>query len=150
MDQVDRDRIKKVVWEASKNSPHYKNEQRKEQQAEKKVLNLQARAKELLDSQVQALSLKANRHIANLEATRDLTRTWFHVDMDMFYAAVEILDNPELEHKPMAVGGMGMISTANYEARKFGVRSAMPGKNRIEQNRNGKGRMRCAIRERKV
>ena len=47
--------------------------------------------------------------------------------MDMFYASVEIRDNPELADKPIAVGGMSMIATANYIARRFGVRSAMPG-----------------------
>lgn len=47
--------------------------------------------------------------------------------MDKFYAAVEERDNPSLGNRPMAVGGMSMLSTANYEARKFGVRSAMPG-----------------------
>ncbi|XP_052621259.1 DNA polymerase kappa isoform X2 [Lactuca sativa] len=47
--------------------------------------------------------------------------------MDAFYAAVETLSNPSLKGKPMAVGSMSMISTANYEARKFGVRAAMPG-----------------------
>jgi DNA polymerase kappa len=47
--------------------------------------------------------------------------------MDMFYAAVEIRDRPELANVPLAVGGDNMISTANYEARKYGVRSAMPG-----------------------
>ena len=47
--------------------------------------------------------------------------------MDAFFAACEVLDRPELASIPFAVGGMGMISTANYEARKFGVRSAMPG-----------------------
>jgi len=47
--------------------------------------------------------------------------------MDMFYAAVEIRDRPELEHLPVAVGSMSMICTANYVARKFGIRSAMPG-----------------------
>lgn len=46
---------------------------------------------------------------------------------DMFYAAVEIRDRPELADKPVAVGGIGMISTANYVARAWGVRSAMPG-----------------------
>ena len=50
-----------------------------------------------------------------------------HIDMDMFYAAVEIKDRPELADKPVAVGSTSMISTANYVARKFGVRSAMPG-----------------------
>ena len=62
-----------------------------------------------------------------LEACRDLTRVCVVVDLDMFFAAVEMRDDPSLRDKPMAVGGMGMISTANYAARKFGVRSAMPG-----------------------
>lgn len=50
-----------------------------------------------------------------------------HIDMDMFYAAVEIRDDPSLATKPVAIGDNSMISTANYVARKFGVRSAMPG-----------------------
>lgn len=50
-----------------------------------------------------------------LEASRDLTRTWLHVDMDAFYAAVETLDNPALKGRPLAVGNMSMICTANYE-----------------------------------
>lgn len=58
---------------------------------------------------------------------RNLTRTWLHVDMDMFYAACEIRDRPDLVDKPVAVGDYSMIQTTNYVARKFGVRSAMPG-----------------------
>jgi len=56
-----------------------------------------------------------------------LDRKWMHIDMDMFYAAVEIRDNPSLIDKPVAVGNLSMVSTSNYVARKFGVRSAMPG-----------------------
>jgi len=65
--------------------------------------------------------------IASIEEERDISRTWLYVDMDMFFAAVEIRDNPDLADKPVAIGNMSMISTANYVARKYGVRSAMPG-----------------------
>lgn len=63
-------------------------------------------------------------------------RKIIHIDMDAFFAAVEMRDNPALRNVPMAVGGSsdrrGVISTSNYEARKYGVRSAMPTKTALK------------------
>ncbi len=52
-----------------------------------------------------------------------------HIDMDAFFAAVEQRDNPELRHRPIVVCGdspRAVVSTASYEARRFGIHSAMP------------------------
>ena len=63
---------------------------------------------------------------ADVDSTR---ATVLHVDMDAFFASVELLDHPELVHRPVIIGhegGRGVVTSANYPARRFGVRSAMP------------------------
>ena len=67
-----------------------------------------------------------------MESQSDKFKTcYFHVDLDAFFASVEQLENPSLKGKPVIVGGLpgdrrSVVSTCSYEARKYGVHSAMP------------------------
>ncbi|KAH8042522.1 hypothetical protein HPB51_023850 [Rhipicephalus microplus] len=124
---IDKDHVNKVIQEASKGTPYYEHQQKRQKRINVKIEAMLAELKTLSPAQLQASQHQMDIIVEKMECTRDLNRVIVHVDMDAFYAAVEMLDNPSLRDKPMAVGSMGMLSTSNYEARKYGVRAAMPG-----------------------
>ncbi|XP_069137147.1 DNA polymerase kappa-like [Argopecten irradians] len=127
MEGLDKDRINQVILEASKGSKYFENEKKKEEQVNKKIEEQMAKLKKIGDVQLRQGLMEADKLLKELECQRDLGRIIVHIDMDAFYAAVEMRDDPTLRDKPMAVGGYSMLSTSNYLARKFGVRAAMPG-----------------------
>lgn len=127
MDRVDQDRVKQVVYDLSKGSSYFENEQRKNKATEERIDNLRQALKSLGQQEIFRFQELAKKDIVQKESSRYLERVWLHVDMDAFYCACEQILDPRLASVPFAVGGIGMISTANYRARKYGVRSAMPG-----------------------
>src|ERR1700758_5024103 len=70
------------------------------------------------------------KHDAPQQGSADSPASILHIDMDAFFVSVELLARPELRGLPVVVGGQrdhrGVVSAASYEARKFGVHSAMP------------------------
>ncbi|CAH1797487.1 unnamed protein product [Owenia fusiformis] len=127
MTGLDKEKINRIIMEASKGSSFYENEQKKEKQMEVRLEEQKRKLAAIPAHKILEGEKQADRLLCELESTRDMSHTIVHVDMDAFYAAVEMRDDPTLRDVPMAVGGLGMLSTSNYHARKFGVRAAMPG-----------------------
>ncbi|KAM6156859.1 DNA polymerase kappa isoform 2-T2 [Erethizon dorsatum] len=127
MEGLDKEKINKIIMEATKGSRFYGNELKKEKQVNQRIENMMQQKAQITKQQLREAQLQVDRFAMEIEHRRDLNNTIVHVDMDAFYAAVEMRDNPELKDKPIAVGSMSMLSTSNYHARRFGVRAAMPG-----------------------
>jgi len=124
---LDKEKINQIIEECSKGSKFYKKKQQDQLRIDGQVEELKSTLSRYSQQQIDRARRDTDKIVNGLRQERDLSRTIVHVDMDMFYAAVEMRDNPALRGVPMAVGGMGMLSTSNYAARKFGVRAAMPG-----------------------
>ncbi|XP_048360039.1 DNA polymerase kappa isoform X2 [Sphaerodactylus townsendi] len=127
MQGLDKEKINRVIMEASKGSKFYEHELKKDQQVNKRIEKILKLKSKITDQQIMKAQLQIDKIAMELEQTRDLSSAIVHIDMDAFYAAVEMKDNPELRDKPIAVGSLRMLSTSNYHARRFGVRAAMPG-----------------------
>ncbi|XP_068033340.1 DNA polymerase kappa isoform X2 [Anomalospiza imberbis] len=127
MQGLDKEKINKIIMEATKGSKFYENELKKDQQVNQRIEKMMRLKEKITAQQLLKAQMQVDKLVIELEQKRDLSSTIVHIDMDAFYAAVEMRDNPELKEKPIAVGSMSMLSTSNYHARRFGVRAAMPG-----------------------
>ena len=125
-DSVDQQKVSEIIYNASKGSKYFNNEESKDKNLTQKIERILARKKQLEKIDLAGDLRRADEYIAELELSRDLSQIVVHIDCDAFYAAVEELDRPELKHVPMAVG-KGVLTTCNYHARKFGCRSGMAG-----------------------
>ncbi|NWQ71876.1 POLK polymerase, partial [Neopipo cinnamomea] len=127
MQGLDKEKINKIIMEATKGSRFYENELKKDEQVNQRIEKMMQLKEKITKQQLLKAQLQVDKLVVELEQIRNLSSTIVHIDMDAFYAAVEMRDNPELKEKPIAVGSMSMLSTSNYHARRFGVRAAMPG-----------------------
>ncbi|KAM4638680.1 DNA polymerase kappa isoform 5-T8 [Amazona ochrocephala] len=127
MQGLDKEKINKIIMEATKGSRFYENELKKDQQVNQRIEKMMQLKEKITTQQLLKAQLQVDKLVVELEQSRNLSNTIVHIDMDAFYAAVEMRDKPELKEKPIAVGSMSMLSTSNYHARRFGVRAAMPG-----------------------
>lgn len=123
---ADDPQVSEVIYNASKGSKFFNNEEVKDKNLTQKIERILTRKRHLERVDLTSDLRRADDYVAELELWRDLTQTVVHIDCDAFYAAVEELDRPELKHVPMAVG-KGVLTTCNYHARKFGCRSGMAG-----------------------
>lgn len=124
---IDKEKINEIIHEASKGSLFYKKQAQRQEEIHKSIEKMLTKVKMATPTQVANAKITCDKLIEDLEKHRVFNRIIVHFDLDMFFAAVEIRDNPELADKPIAVGGDSMVSTSNYIARRYGVRAAMPG-----------------------
>ena len=125
-DKVDQQKVSEVIYNASKGSKFFNNEESKDKTLTQKIARILAKRCQLEGVNLASDLRRADEYIGELELSRDLSQIVVHIDCDAFYAAVEELDRPDLRDVPMAVG-KGVLTTCNYHARKFGCRSGMAG-----------------------
>ncbi|OAF72034.1 hypothetical protein A3Q56_00194 [Intoshia linei] len=127
MTNLDIEKINEIIEKASFGSKFYQNEKIKTERVNNRIIEYKKKLKEADTSVLSFCKRKTEKIKERLEQCRETNKTFIYIDMDAFFANVEIRDNPSLADKPIAVGSESMLSTSNYIARRFGVRAAMPG-----------------------
>ncbi|QYS96648.1 DNA polymerase kappa [Trichoderma simmonsii] len=125
-DKVDQSKVSEIIYNASKGSKFFTREEERDKILSKKIEQILSRKNKLEQQDLTRDLRNADRLLAELELSRDLTQHIVHLDCDAFFAAVELLERPDLKDVPFAVGG-GVLTTCNYVARQFGCRSGMAG-----------------------
>ncbi|KAJ4468119.1 DNA/RNA polymerase [Lentinula aciculospora] len=121
---TDQSDINRIIAEASKGSKYYENEKKKDRELTERIERLlQTRDAAMKEADLAQVESSVS-HLVQLESLRDVSQTIVHIDADAFFANCELLYSPELKGKAFGVG-KGVLTTASYEARRFGVRSGM-------------------------
>lgn len=126
MDGIDRAKIDAIILRESGNSLFMQQQRRRDEKVNQRIQLLQLKSKGYTMEDETLITPTVELQIQSFQSQQPQRSTCVVVDMDMFYMACELLTKPELKHRPACVG-RGMILTSNYTARKYGVRSAMPG-----------------------
>ena len=124
MQEMDEKKQLQVISNFSRGSAYNKHAEKMGARHDEPIKRLIAASETMSVADVIEYNQRAEKEVKRLESIRSFARHIVVIDFDAFYAKVEQRDNPDLQGKPIAVGG-GVITTASYEARKFGVRSAM-------------------------
>ncbi|GAA5889549.1 hypothetical protein JCM6882_007067 [Rhodosporidiobolus microsporus] len=119
------DEVQRIIYEASKGSKYFNDQERRDKELEVKTARLKRLLAEKEATADGREEEKVDRILEQLEEKRDMSRVIALIDADAFYAACHQRVDPTLKGKAFGVGG-GMLTTASYEARKYGCRSAMP------------------------
>ena len=109
MEGLDKTKINQIILEASKGSKYYENELQREKKVTERITAMLKDLKKITASEKHAAQTASDKDIEYLEVSRDLGHIVVHIDMDAFYAAVEMRDNPSLRDVPMAVGSNSML-----------------------------------------